>query len=383
MRYIFNEFDNVVVGFSGGKDSTCTLNTALIVAEEMGRLPLKVCFVDQEAEWQAVIDYVRDVMKDPRVEPIWIQAPVKLFNATSPDNPWLKCWDDEEEENWMREREPDSIKVNTFGTDRFKDIFAGIMKYLFPKEPACYLSGVRTEESPARFIALTNSATYKHITYGKILNRNRDHYTFYPLYDWSYTDVWKAIHDNDWQYCKVYDYYYQYGVPLRNMRVSNLHHETAVHALFFLQEIERETWGKLTSRLSGINTAGKMGEEDFFGPKDLPYMFESWKEYRDYLLFHLITDELRRAEMANKFEKMDKFYKDFPSMDELHRAMVNVILTNDYYYTKLDNWERRPAINVWRNWSSGKITYGSVRRKQYLRYVDAAISKGYSQGFRK
>ena len=383
MRYIFNEFENVVVGFSGGKDSTCTLHTALIVAEEMGRLPLKVCFVDQEAEWQAVIDYVRDVMNDPRVEPIWIQAPIKLFNATSPENPWLRCWDVEEKDSWMREQEPDSIKVNKFGTERFKDIFAGIIKYLFPKQRACYLSGVRTEESPARFIALTNSATYKHITYGKILSRRWEHYTFYPLYDWSYTDVWKAIHDNSWQYCKVYDYYYQYGVPLRNMRVSNLHHETAVHALFFLQEIERETWGKLTNRLSGINTAGKMGEKDFFGPKNLPYMFESWKEYRDYLLIHLITDKVRRGEMGEKFSKIDEHYKDFSALDELHKVMVSVILTNDYYYTKLDNWERRPAINVWRNWSSGKITYGSVRRKQYLRYVDAAISQGYSHGFRQ
>lgn len=383
IRYIFSEFDNVVVGFSGGKDSTATLFTTLMVAEEMGRLPVKVCFVDQEAEWQAVIDYMRIIMSDPRVDPYWIQAPLKLFNATSPGNPWLRCWDKEEEDTWMREREPNSIKINEFGTDRFKDIFGGILKHLYPKDNACYLSGVRTEESPARFIALTNSPTYKHITYGKILNKRRNHYTFYPLYDWSYTDVWKAIHDNKWQYCKIYDYYYQHGVELRNMRVSNLHHETAVHALFFLQEIEGDTWTKLTSRLSGINTAGKLGEADFFCPKSLPYMFESWREYRDYLLLNLITDESYRDNMAVKFSRMDEFYKDFPSIGELHRQMVTVILTNDYFYTKLDNWERRPAINVWRNWSLGKITYGSVRRKQYLRYVNGSISKGHAHGFRR
>ena len=34
INYLFNEFDNVVVGFSGGKDSTCVLNLALEVAEE-------------------------------------------------------------------------------------------------------------------------------------------------------------------------------------------------------------------------------------------------------------------------------------------------------------------------------------------------------------
>ena len=56
---------------------------ALLVAEEMGRLPLKVMFLDQEAEWQNVIDYVRDVMTDPRIDPMWFQVPIKMTNSTS------------------------------------------------------------------------------------------------------------------------------------------------------------------------------------------------------------------------------------------------------------------------------------------------------------
>jgi predicted phosphoadenosine phosphosulfate sulfurtransferase len=50
IEYIFDEFENVSVNFSGGKDSTVTLNLALTVAEKKGRLPLKVMFIDQEAE---------------------------------------------------------------------------------------------------------------------------------------------------------------------------------------------------------------------------------------------------------------------------------------------------------------------------------------------
>lgn len=38
IRYLFDEFDNVVVGFSGGKDSTICLQLSLIVAEELLKL---------------------------------------------------------------------------------------------------------------------------------------------------------------------------------------------------------------------------------------------------------------------------------------------------------------------------------------------------------
>jgi len=59
IRFIFDEFPNVIVGVSGGKDSTVVFQLALIVAREKNRLPLKTMFLDQEAEWQATIDQIK------------------------------------------------------------------------------------------------------------------------------------------------------------------------------------------------------------------------------------------------------------------------------------------------------------------------------------
>jgi predicted phosphoadenosine phosphosulfate sulfurtransferase len=365
VNYLFDEFENVVVGFSGGKDSTCVLNLALQVAEERDRLPLKVLFLDQEAEWQHVIDYVTEVMEDPRVEPMWFQIPLKLFNATSNKDHWLECWNPDDEENWMRPKVDYAYKDNIYGTDRFHDMFQAIFEKEFKDQKACYLAGVRTEESPARFLAVTSDATYKYLTFGKKLNRKMNQFTFYPIYDWSFTDVWKSIHDNNWQYTKIYDYQYMHGIAIKSMRVSNLHHETAVESLYYLEEIEKETWNKLTKRLSGINTAGRLGRDNFLKIKELPFMFRDWIEYRDHLVENLITDEKHKAIFKKRFDKMDTKYDMEFNKDKLTRVQINSILANDFEFTKLTNWERHPDVDTWRKWKRG-ITNKYTDTNRYI-----------------
>lgn len=363
IEYLFDEFPNVVVGFSGGKDSTVALNLSIEVARAKGRLPVRVIFIDQEAEWATVIRYVRSVMDRPEVKPMWFQMPLRIFNSSSTIEPWLHCWADGEK--WMREKEPDSIKVNRYGSDRFATLFEKIFEVEFRHVKSCYIAGVRAEESPTRFVATTSEPTYKHITWGKILNRKLGHYTFYPLYDWTHSDIWKAIHENGWPYCKLYDVMYQYGVPLQHMRVSNVHHETAVRSLFYLQEFERDTWNKLTQRISGINTAGHLKQDNFFVPKELPFMFSTWKEYRDYLLEHLISDDKAREKFRRKFAQMDKRYAAMHHIEDMHKVHIGSILANDYHFTKIQNWETRPTVNSWRKYQVG-IFHPDNRNNKYI-----------------
>lgn len=351
---LFDEFDTVCVSWSGGKDSTVALHMTLEVAERRGRLPIPVLFVDQEAEWSCVIDLARKVMADPRVKPYWLQVPIKLFNATSHDDPWLMCW--EPGHKWMREREDISLKENIYGTDRFHAMFTEFFKVTFEGSVA-NIGGVRAEETPTRTVALTSDATYRDITWGKKLDPKTDKYTFYPLYDWSYTDIWKAIHDHGWEYCKLYDYQYQYGVPTQNMRVSNLHHETAIKNLYYLQEVERDTWDRLQQRLAGISATGHL-KDDGMTVKDLPPMFESWQEYRDYLLDKLISDPDHHAIFAKTFAKNDEEFAPLNdnAKEKLGRTEVATLLANDWELTKMNNLYNRtnqPFFGL-RRWRKGK-----------------------------
>jgi len=178
IEYLFDEFENVIVGYSGGKDSCVTLELALIVARKKNRLPLKVCFIDQEAEWKGTIDNVREVMYREEVDPMWMQMPISISNNASVTAEFHDCWDEKDKHLWIHEQDDISIKENTFGTKRFHELFGPILRQTFPEGNAIYLGGVRAEESPKRVLTLTKGNVYKGITWGKVFNKEQRYFTF-------------------------------------------------------------------------------------------------------------------------------------------------------------------------------------------------------------
>lgn len=335
IAWLFDEFPNVVVSVSGGKDSTVVLELVLEEARRRDRLPLKVLWLDQEAEYQATVDTVREIMYREEVEPYWIQVPMRMFNATSFDHHWLHAWDPEAKEDWVHPQDPIAITGKDYGTDRFGKMFKAIAAKEWPDEKTVMIAGVRCEESPSRAMGLTSKVTYKHATWGKVIDLERQHFTMYPIYDWSYTDVWKAIHEHGWKYNPIYDYQYRWGYSLSKMRVSALCHETSLHHLEAMQEVEPVAYDRLVRRLPGIHSTSRAGE-DFYIGTELPFMFESWEEYRDYLLENL-TDEEYRPKIKRWIDYMDRQY---PESDPVQRCrtQINCILTNDHEGVKAQNW---------------------------------------------
>jgi predicted phosphoadenosine phosphosulfate sulfurtransferase len=369
IMYLYDEFPNVVIGISGGKDSTVILNLALSVAKELGRLPQKVLFIDQEAEWQGTIDYVESVMSMDGIDPYWYQMPILITNNASTYERYSKCWDAEHEELWVRDKSPLSKKENKCGKMRFHELFEAILRQEFGDKKTCYISGVRAEEAPKRAMSLTSAATYKWITWGSALNKKRGHYTFYPIYDWSYTDVWKYINDNNIPYNKVYDDMYRHGVKVRDMRISNLHHETAIQVLLLVQEIEPKTWEKVSARIPGANTIKHLRKNSFVCPDSYPYMFKDWEEYALYLLDNLVPEEKNKNPIKEHVEKYRKYMVTPKVKSAYYQKVINTILSNDWDLTKLTNFCIDPYFYIVKMVVDGKKDklnmYESIKNDKY------------------
>ena len=97
-----------------------------------------------------------------------------------------------------------------------------------------------------------------------------------------------------------------------------------------LQEIDRATYDRMCKRLDGVSTFSQLQEQAVI--KELPEMFSSWQEYRDYLLENLIPPETRQA-----------FRKRWRNQlgEDWCREHVQEIMVNDTEGTKNQNFASR------------------------------------------
>lgn len=334
LRMIFDGHDDVIVSMSGGKDSTVLFRMALMVAQERGRLPLKVFWLDQEAEWQATVDYMQHIMELPEVTPYWYQIPFEFTNTLSPEKNFISVWNPEDKAIWIHPQHPLSIKENPSSENRFHELVNVLPSYCTDSENCAVLVGMRMTESLNRRVAITqHEARYKGVTWcKKKVGRCQ---VFWPIYDFTNDDIWTAISKNHWAYNRVYDLQYQWGLAKEAMRVSALIHETAWHSIEMLQEFEPDTYNKFIRRVSGVGTFAHTFDSGDIIPRQLPFAFKSWQEYRDYLLVNIVKPEYHEL-FRNRWKNQ--------TGDEWYRVHVKEIVLNDIDGTNNANARSRFRI---------------------------------------
>jgi len=352
ISYIFDEFENICVSISGGKDSTVLAHLVLKEANKRGR-KVGIFFLDEEVVYESTIEQIRYIMNlyPENTIKLWYQIPFNLTNATSLENTQFIPWEPGKSKNWMRHKEPDSIQHKPWDpkkeTVRDKNKGFGfydvIENFENSRENTAFLVGLRATESPNRWRAVSKNPGYKNMYYAtKLKHKN---ISAYPLYDWNFHDIWKYIYDNKLKYSKIYDYMYKKGLGLQEIRVSSLIHEKSFKALVELPEFEPETYDKLLKRAKGIQTGHIYGKNnEILRARKLPKNFKSWREYRDFLL-KTYPNEDKKWIFEKRFKKhLDNNY--------VARQQCRQLILNDYENNlPIDNKPdpREATIKKWRD----------------------------------
>lgn len=334
---VFDDFGYVYVSFSGGKDSGVLLNLALQEASARKR-SIGVFHIDYEAQYQQTTDYVAHTLASVRAaghDVHHVCLPISAQCATSMYQDRWTPWESEKRRLWVR-----NLPADTICEDNAPPWFVhGMWDYDLQNRigpwlaerlgtTVCCLVGIRAQESLNRWRTIAGSERkYMHdgLPWTKTVGDGCTN--AYPIYDWQTEDIWTANAHFGWDYNRLYDLFYQAGVPLHAMRVASPFNDSAGASLHLYRAIDPHTWGKMVGRVNGVNFTGLYGGTKAMGWKTIekPAHF-TWREYMEFLLSTLPREAAENY--RTKLQASIKFWREkggvlsTAAMDDLRAAGV-------------------------------------------------------------
>ena len=298
LHFLFEEFENIYVSFSGGKDSGLLLNMVLDYQKKFyPQKKIGVFHQDFEAQYTVTTEYVErtfERIKD-EVEPYWVCLPMATRTALSSYEMYWYPWDDTKKDIWVRKM-PDkeyviNIENNPITTYRYRmhqeDLakqFGRWYRKSHGNQKTVCLLGMRADESLQRYYG------FLHKKYGYegecwITKQFKDVWCASPLYDWSSTDVWHANYLFQYDYNELYNLYHMAGLKISQMRVASPFNDYSKDALNLYRVIDPEIWVKLVGRVQGANFTNIYGRTKAMGYRNITLPEgHTWKSYTLFLL---------------------------------------------------------------------------------------------------
>ncbi len=298
LHFLFNEFENIYISFSGGKDSGLLLNLVLDFKRKF--YPDKVIGVfhqDFEAQYTLTSEYIERTFESIKneVEPYWVCLPMATRTALSSYQMYWYPWDDTKKDIWVRNMPQKDYVIhlnnNPITTYRYKmhqeDLakqFARWYRLSHNNKKTVCLLGMRADESLQRYSGFLNKK-YGYKGECWISKQFKDVWCASPLYDWSHNDVWHANYLFNYDYNKLYDLYYKAGLKVSQMRVASPFNDYSKDALNLYRVIDPEVWTKLIGRVKGANFACIYGKTKAMGYRNISLpKGHTWKSYTRFLL---------------------------------------------------------------------------------------------------
>lgn len=294
-EYVFNNFDNVYLSISGGKDSSVMMQIANMVAKKLNK-KFDVLHIDLEAWYNATDKHLKELKKLSQINKFYhICLEFEEDNAVSQFEPTWITWEESKKKLWIRPmprgKDVINIKNNPFDFYEremiFEDFIVKFAKWYRDKNNGTVACGVaiRSDESLNRFrtIAQSNKETYEGKRWTtKIAD---DIYNFYPIYDWRTEDIWGAVAKFDLMFNEIYELMNKNGVSIHQQRLCQPFGFDQRQGLDQFKAIEPDTWEKLLNRVSGCNLGAIYCRTELLGHiKSSKPSHMSWEEYAMFLL---------------------------------------------------------------------------------------------------
>lgn len=319
LQLVFQEFDNVYVSFSGGKDSGVLLNLCIeYIRKHKLNVRLGVFYMDYEIQYKMTLDYVERTFEKNRdiLDFYWICVPFRVLTCTSMYQNYWRPWDMKKKNLWVRPMLDQVLTLQDFPfyNNRMWDYDFQIefAHWLHARKKAvrtCCLVGIRTQESYNRWRSIYRRNKQQYEGYEWSTKIGEGIYNLYPIFDWKTTDIWVANGKFRWDYNRLYDLYYQAGVSLDRQRVASPFISEAIENLSLYKVIDPLMWGRMIGRVNGVNFAGLYGNTQAMGHKGicLPEGY-TWKSFMEFLLGTLPDPTRRRYQ--NKMDTSVRFWKE-------------------------------------------------------------------------
>lgn len=296
-HYLFREFQNIYVSFSGGKDSGVLLNLLLDFKRKYyPDRTIGVFHQDFEAQYTVTTEYITRTFRalEGECELYWVCLPMATRTALSSYEMYWYPWDDTKEELWVRKR-PNNPYVITidhpFHHYRYKmhqeDLAKQFGRYYKEqhndKNTVCLL-GMRADESLQRYSGIVNKK-YGYNGECWISKQFKGVWCASPLYDWSNQDVWVANYRFGYDYNQLYDLYYKAGLKINQMRVASPFNDYSKDSLNLYRVIDPEIWTRLVGRVRGANFGSIYGKTKAMGYRSISLPpGHTWESYTKFLL---------------------------------------------------------------------------------------------------
>lgn len=320
-EFLFQEFENIYVSFSGGKDSGLLLNLLMDYRRvHCPERPVGLFHQDFEAQYTVTTEYITRTFERlvPEVEPYWVCLPMATRTALSSYEMYWYPWDDTKQELWVRPMPqfPYVISLDKpFLHYRYKmhqeDLakqFGRFYKKAHGGGKTVCLLGMRADESLQRYSGFLNRK-YGYKGECWISPQFKDVWCASPLYDWSLSDVWAANYRFGYDYNELYELYYKAGLKPDQMRVASPFNDYSKDALNLYRVIDPEIWVKLVGRVRGANFGAIYGRTKAMGYRNVTLPEgHTWESYTKFLLDTL--PQRLRNNYIKKFETSIKFWHE-------------------------------------------------------------------------